>query len=98
MLDNILLYILITFAVINIITFFVMLVDKRKAINSSNKRIPEGKIFFAATMLGALGVYMGILIFHHKNRKWYFLIGMPILIIQNISLIYLAYLFLIKTI
>jgi uncharacterized membrane protein YsdA (DUF1294 family) len=75
-----------------------MLVDKRKAINSSNKRIPEGKIFFAATMLGALGVYMGILIFHHKNRKWYFLIGMPILIIQNISLIYLAYLFLIKTI
>jgi len=98
MLDNILLYILITFALINIITFFVMLVDKRKAINSSNKRIPEGKIFFAATMLGALGVYMGILIFHHKNRKWYFLIGMPILIIQNISLIYLAYLFLIKTI
>lgn len=98
MLDNILLYILIVFAVINIITFFVMMVDKRKAINLSNERIPEGKIFFAATMLGALGVYMGMFIFHHKNRKWYFLIGIPILIVQNISLIYLIYLFLIKTI
>ena len=48
-------------AAINIIAFFVMVVDKRKSIRGGNvERIPEGLIFFMATMLGGIGVYAGM--------------------------------------
>ena len=75
-------------------SFFVMLADKIKATNSETERISEGLLFFMATVFGAIGVYAGMFAFRHKTRKWYFLIGVPILIIENIAIIYLAYLLL----
>jgi uncharacterized membrane protein YsdA (DUF1294 family) len=71
-----------------------MLVDKIKSNNPNESRISEGMMFFLAAAFGSIGVYAGMFAFRHKTRKWYFLIGIPLLIIQNFSVIYLAYLFL----
>ena len=93
-LDNKLLYLLIPFVLINLLAFFVMLFDKIKSTKPGVKRISEGMLFFLATAFGSIGIYAGMFTFRHKNRKWYFIIGIPLLIIQNAALIYLIYLFL----
>jgi uncharacterized membrane protein YsdA (DUF1294 family) len=77
-------------AAINMAAFFIMGNDKRKSMNGGNPdRTPEGLLFFLATAFGALGVYTGMLIFRHKTKKWYFQLGIPLLILQNIASMYL---------
>ncbi|HBU10631.1 MAG TPA: DUF1294 domain-containing protein, partial [Candidatus Moranbacteria bacterium] len=44
--------------------------------------------FFIATAFGSVGVYAGMFVFHHKTQKWYFLVGIPLLILQNATLLY----------
>ena len=83
---------LFVYIAINLLSFIIMLMDKIKAKRPGAERISEGKLFFLATAFGALGVYAGMFTFRHKTRKWYFLIGIPLLIIQNISLFYCFYL------
>jgi len=66
-----------------------MFFDKNRARNDNNKnRISEGVLFFMATCFGSVGVYLGMFVFRHKTRKWYFIIGIPFLILQNISFLY----------
>lgn len=89
-----LLIILVIFCVINAIAFIIMWVDKVKSSYPGAERISEGMMFFLATIFGSLGVYAGMFVFRHKTRKWYFLIGIPLLVIQNSSLLFLVYLFL----
>lgn len=87
-------YLLIIFFLVNLGAFLIMLADKIKSANPDSERISEGLMFFLAAVGGSLGVYAGMFAFRHKTRKWYFLIGIPLLMIQNASLIYLIYLFL----
>jgi len=87
-------YIIIALVAINLIAFLIMLVDKIKSVNSNTQRISEGMMFFLAAAFGSLGVYLGMFIFRHKTQKWYFLIGIPLLIVQNAAIAYLIYLFL----
>ncbi|NTW22890.1 DUF1294 domain-containing protein [Candidatus Falkowbacteria bacterium] len=91
MIDNLQLYSLSIFLAINIIAFLIMLVDKIKSRNQGTERISEGTLFFMAAAFGSLGVYAGMFAFRHKTRKWYFIIGIPLLIIQNAALVYLVY-------
>ena len=85
-------YLIIIFATINLLAFFIMMADKVKSTKPGVTRISEGMLFFLATALGSLGVYAGMFAFRHKTQKWYFLIGIPLLIIQNAAIIYLIYL------
>jgi uncharacterized membrane protein YsdA (DUF1294 family) len=81
-----------TFAVINLWAFIVMGRDKRKAIRGHNaERAPEGIMFFLATIGGSIGVYLGMLAFRHKTRKWYFQLGIPMLIVQNLATVYVVW-------
>lgn len=89
-----LLYIFSFFLLINLLAFFIMLADKKKSARSGALRISEGMLFFLATVFGSLGVYAGMFAFRHKTHKWYFLIGIPLLMIENIALVYFIYLFL----
>ena len=82
--------------VINFITFLTMLIDKNKSIKTGKERISEGMMFFMATIFGSIGIYLGMFVFRHKTRKWYFLIGIPLLILQNIVFLYVLYLFLLN--
>lgn len=80
-LEQILLAIL---AVINISAFLVMANDKRKSAASGNpERIPEGILFFLAVAGGSIGIYSAMILLRHKTRKWYFQVGIPLLILQN---------------
>ena len=83
--------ILIFFLAVNLLAFFIMLFDKIKARNNEGERISEGMMFFWAALFGSLGIYAGMFVCRHKTRKWYFLIGIPLLILQNAALLYLLY-------
>jgi uncharacterized membrane protein YsdA (DUF1294 family) len=70
-----------------------MMHDKRLSMRkNNNERIPEGILFFMSTILGSLGIYLGMIICRHKNRKWYFAVGIPLLLIQNIGMLYILHL------
>jgi uncharacterized membrane protein YsdA (DUF1294 family) len=92
--DNLSSYLLILFLAINLLAFLIMLMDKLKSAKPGIERISEGMMFFLASAFGSLGIYLGMFAFRHKTQKWYFLIGIPLLIIQNAAVLYLAYLFL----
>ncbi len=81
------------FAVINLFSFIVTGNDKRKSMRSGADRTPEGLLFFMAAAFGALGVYVGMFTFRHKTKKWYFQLGIPLLILQNIATIYVLCMF-----
>jgi uncharacterized membrane protein YsdA (DUF1294 family) len=84
-------YIIVLYLIINAIAFATMLVDKIKSTRPGAERISEGMLFFMATAFGSLGVYAGMFAFRHKTRKWYFLLGIPMLIIENSAVVYLVY-------
>jgi uncharacterized membrane protein YsdA (DUF1294 family) len=92
--DNSSLLILVVLAAINLIAFLLMLLDKLKSTNPNAERISEGQLFFLATVFGSLGVFIGMFVFRHKTRKWYFLIGIPLLFVENLAAAFLIYLFL----
>jgi uncharacterized membrane protein YsdA (DUF1294 family) len=89
--NNAALGIIVFFLIINLVAFVMMFLDKVKAQQPGKERISEGMLFFMATMFGSIGVYAGMFAFRHKTRKWYFIIGIPMLIIQNSVFLYLAY-------
>jgi uncharacterized membrane protein YsdA (DUF1294 family) len=78
------------FIAVNAFTFFVMAHDKEKSTRGGNtERTPEGLIFLLAAAFGAIGVYAGMIAFRHKTKKWYFQLGIPLLILQNLATLYL---------
>lgn len=76
--------------IINIAGLAVMGIDKAKAIKGA-WRIPEKTLFLFSLIGGSIGTWAGMYLFHHKTKHWYFVIGMPaILIIQLIIAAYLT--------
>ncbi len=85
--------VLVWLAVINLIAFALMGLDKWKARRDA-WRIPEKTLFLAALLGGALGGTVGMHLFHHKTRHWYFRFGFPVLLILQLLLAgFLAYRF-----
>lgn len=82
------------FIVVNLVAFFIMWRDKVRSRKVGTERISEGLLFFMATIFGSIGVYLGMFAFRHKTRKWYFAIGIPMLILENSTFLYLLYLYL----
>jgi uncharacterized membrane protein YsdA (DUF1294 family) len=79
------------FLFMNLTAFFVMLLDKVRSRKNGAERISEGLLFFMAAAFGSVGVYAGMFAFRHKTRKWYFILGIPLLMVQNAALLYLVY-------
>lgn len=78
---------LITYILImNLIAFFAMGIDKRKAIKHAY-RIPEATLFTLSALGGSIGSILGMYFFHHKTRKIYFKVGMPAILIIHILLL-----------
>lgn len=67
---------------INLISFLVYGVDKKKAKNKQ-WRIPESTLIFLSLIGGGLGGLIAMVIFKHKLSKKLFYIGLPIIIIIN---------------
>lgn len=69
--------------VINLISFFTMGRDKRKARNGE-WRTPEATLFLQAVIGGSVGSILGMTVFHHKTRKLKFRIGMPLILLVQV--------------
>ena len=74
---------LIVFGLINLGAFLLMLWDKAQSAKKGADRISEGMLFFMAIAFGGIGVYAGMMAFRHKTRKWYFILGVPLAIVEN---------------
>lgn len=72
---------------VNILGILVMGIDKIKAKNKA-WRIPEATLFTVALFGGSLGTTLGMFLFHHKTRHWYFRYGMPLILILQIASAY----------
>jgi uncharacterized membrane protein YsdA (DUF1294 family) len=82
-------YILIGYlTVINIAGFIVCAADKQAAIKHK-RRVSERALFVLALLGGALGVWLSMLIFHHKTRKLRFMFLMPVIALVYTALAYL---------
>ena len=69
----------------NILGFASMGIDKRKAQRGAF-RIPEATLFAFALLGGSLGSLIGMYVFRHKTKHWYFKWGMPIILILHIAI------------
>lgn len=69
---------------VNCAAFAVMGIDKRRA-RRGTWRIPERTLFLPAVLGGALGGTLGMDIFHHKTRHWYFRWGFPLLLVLQLA-------------
>lgn len=89
--QNLGLYILGYFWVINLISFLLMWYDKHEA-KIGEWRVKESTLFGFALFGGSIGGLLGMKVFHHKTKKWYFKYGFPIIIVLQIVLtIYLIF-------
>lgn len=71
---------------VNFIGFALMGIDKYKA-KKRAFRIPEATLFIVAIIGGSIGSIIGMYAFRHKTRHWYFVYGMPAILILQILLI-----------
>ena len=77
-------------AMMNLAAFAAMGADKRRA-RRGRWRISEKALFLPALLGGALGGVLGMSLFHHKTRHWYFRLGFPLLLLlQGAALALLA--------
>ena len=72
--------------IVNLIAFLLMAMDKSRA-RKHQWRIPEKTLFLSAILGGSIGAIAGMYTFHHKTKLWYFVIGMPAILIVQIALI-----------
>lgn len=79
-------YILVYLILLNVTGFILMGVDKRKA-KQKAWRISERSLFLCSILGGSIGTWAGMYVFHHKTKHWYFVIGMPLILIVQIILL-----------
>jgi len=72
---------------INCIGFIIMWVDKRRAIHYQ-WRIREATLLIIALLGGAIGVFLGMICFHHKTQKAKFCIGIPFIFLMQFLFVY----------
>ena len=70
----------------NLAAFLLMGTDKRRS-RQRKRRIPEKTLFLPAVLGGALGGTLGMYLFHHKTRHWYFRWGYPLLLILQLTVL-----------
>ena len=76
---------LVWLAVINLLTFIVYGVDKRRA-RRGKWRVPEKTLFLLPLLGGSIGALLGMRVFHHKTKHWYFVWGIPAILLAQIAL------------
>lgn len=85
--ENLTKYFIIYLIVINLVAFFTMYIDKRKA-RYGKWRIPEQSLFILALIGGSIGAITGMYTFRHKTKKLRFSIGFPVILILQIVLMF----------
>lgn len=71
--------------ILNILGFASMGLDKWRAIHRE-WRIPEATLFVIAIFGGAFGGTVGMYLFRHKTKHWYFRYGFPAIFVVQLLL------------
>ena len=58
--------------------------------DGQKQRIPEKTLFVVAAVGGSIGAILGMWIFHHKTRHWYFVYGMPAILVGQLLIAWIA--------
>ena len=69
---------------VNLWAFVLMGIDKRRA-RKDLWRIKERTLFLPVLLGGGLGGILGMKVFHHKTKHWYFRFGFPVILILEIA-------------
>ncbi len=81
---------LIYYGIVNIVLFILMGVDKVKA-KRNEWRIRESTLLITSLIGGGIGGFIGMKLFHHKTKKWYFYVMFTVGIILHAILLWCAY-------
>jgi uncharacterized membrane protein YsdA (DUF1294 family) len=73
---------------VNILEFLLMGSDKRRA-KKGAWRIPERTLLLTALFGGSVGGVLGMAVFRHKTRHWYFALGLPLMLLAHCGLAFL---------
>lgn len=76
---------LVYLVLINLVTFFVYGADKRRA-RQGKWRVPEKTLFLLPLLGGSVGALLGMRVFHHKTKHWYFVWGVPAILLAQLAL------------
>jgi len=94
-LDTVVKSIFFYYVVMNLFTFILYGVDKRRAIKKE-WRISERSLILASVMGGAFGAFLGMYVFRHKIRHTKFQLIIPLTVIVHFVIIYMLVVFLKK--
>lgn len=78
-------WIILYYTVLTVITYALFAIDKKRAIRKK-RRIQELTLFVFSLLGGAPGGVLAMIIYHHKTRKPYFAVTLPILTIIHAAL------------
>ena len=83
---TLLLGVLAVLIVMNLVSFALMGIDKRRAQRGA-WRISEKALFLTTACFGGLGGVMGMRLVHHKTKHWYFRVFFPLLLLLQIAVL-----------
>lgn len=75
---------------VNLLAFILYGIDKKRARNRE-WRISERTLIGIAVIGGCIGAILGMHVFHHKTRHWYFRYGLPVILIIQVLLVWFFY-------
>ena len=78
---------LIIYAVMSVIGFALMGIDKNRAINHK-WRIKEATLFLIAFLGGGIGSTLGMFFFRHTTKHWYFRLFFPLFAAAQTALLF----------
>ncbi len=83
-------FVFLSLIAINILAFINVGIDKKRS-RHMEERLPEVRFFLWAICFGSLGIFLGIFFFRHKTRKFYFPLGIGLLLLEQIGFLYLIF-------
>ena len=78
--------ILIYLIAVNVVAFILYGKKKKKA-RKKKWRISEKALLGIAVIGGSPGAILGMFVFHHKTKHWYFRYGLPLILVIQILVV-----------
>ncbi len=71
---------------VNVLAFAVYGWDKARSKVQGARRVPEKTLFLLALLGGSAGAVLGMRVWRHKTRHWYFKYGLPAILFVQLAL------------
>ena len=78
--------VIIAVLIMNVVGFFLMGHDKQCA-KKGRRRVPEKVLFLVAALFGAFGGTLGMYVFRHKTKHWYFKVFFPLMLLAQAGIL-----------